>query len=156
MAAPHLLILDEPDQYLDIDKPRRPPRCVHDYEGAVIPFTHDRLVIELVAGPGCGWRPTDTFKPFAGDTWTTTPLRPWTRQGGWNKGPLARAIIVASPVTQRRRGAKRRDSALKGPGFSPRSGLSVSVKTRDCWNRMASAVVSPVARLALAPNMIRR
>jgi len=66
MAAPHLLILDEPTNQLDIESRRALLDALNDYEGAVILITHDRSLIELVADRL--WLTADgRIKPFAGD-----------------------------------------------------------------------------------------
>ena len=66
MAAPHLLILDEPTNHVDIDSRRALLDALNDYDGAVILITHDRSLIDLVADRL--WLTADgTIKPFKGD-----------------------------------------------------------------------------------------
>ena len=66
MAAPHLLILDEPTNHFDIDSRRALLEALNDYEGAVILITHDRSLIDLVADRL--WLAADgQIKPFRGD-----------------------------------------------------------------------------------------
>src|SRR3954464_2771301 len=66
MAAPHLLILDQPTNHLDIDSRRALLEALNDYEGAVILITHDRSLIDLVADRL--WLAADGhIKPFRGD-----------------------------------------------------------------------------------------
>ena len=66
MAAPHLLILDEPTTPLDIDSRRALLDALNEYQGAVILITHDRSLMELVADRL--WLAADnTVVPFDGD-----------------------------------------------------------------------------------------
>ena len=66
MAAPHLLILDEPTNPLDIDSRRALLDALNDYAGAVILITHDRSLMDLVADRL--WLAADgTVVPFDGD-----------------------------------------------------------------------------------------
>src|SRR6202042_403521 len=66
MGGPHLLILEEPTNHLDIESRRALLDALNDYEGAVILVTHDRSLIELVADRL--WLTADgRIKPFAGD-----------------------------------------------------------------------------------------
>ncbi len=45
---PHLLVLDEPANHLDIDSRAELIRSLNDYEGAVIVISHDRNLLEAV------------------------------------------------------------------------------------------------------------
>ena len=66
MEAPHMLILDEPTNHIDIDSRRALLDALNDYEGAVILITHDRSLMELVADRL--WLAADGHvKPFTGD-----------------------------------------------------------------------------------------
>ena len=66
MHAPHLLILDEQTNHLDIDSRRALLDALNEYEGAVILITHDRSLMELVADRL--WLAADgRVKPFDGD-----------------------------------------------------------------------------------------
>jgi len=63
---PHLLLLDEPSNHLDIESREALADALNDYGGAVVMVTHDRHLIELVAdrlwlAEGGGVR------PFEGD-----------------------------------------------------------------------------------------
>jgi len=45
---PHLLVLDEPANHLDIDSRAELIRSLNNYEGAVIVISHDRNLLEAV------------------------------------------------------------------------------------------------------------
>ena len=45
-SAPPLLLLDEPDNHLDLEAKRRLERVLHAYHGAVIIVSHDRYLLE--------------------------------------------------------------------------------------------------------------
>ena len=47
--APHLLILDEPTNQLDVDAREALVQALNDYSGAVILISHDRHMVELTA-----------------------------------------------------------------------------------------------------------
>ena len=64
--APHLLILDEPPNHLDIDAREALVRALADFSGAVLLITHDPHLVELVADRL--WLVGDgTVTPFDGD-----------------------------------------------------------------------------------------
>ena len=48
-SAPPLLLLDEPDNHLDLDAKRRLERVLHAYRGAVIIVSHDRYLLDEIA-----------------------------------------------------------------------------------------------------------
>lgn len=66
LPAPHILMLDEPSNHLDIDSREALVEAINGFRGAIILITHDRQLIELcadrlwlVAGGRC--------RPFDGD-----------------------------------------------------------------------------------------
>src|SRR5271156_4454528 len=64
--APHLLILDEPSNHLDIDAREALVKALADFQGAVLLITHDPHLVELVADRL--WLGADgTGRPFDGD-----------------------------------------------------------------------------------------
>ena len=64
--APHLLILDEPSNHLDIDAREALVKALADFQGAVLLITHDPHLVELVADRL--WLVADgTVRPFDGD-----------------------------------------------------------------------------------------
>lgn len=65
-AAPSLLILDEPNNHLDIDSRDALVMALNEYKGAVILITHDLNLIELIADNL--WLVKDgKCKPYEGD-----------------------------------------------------------------------------------------
>ena len=48
-SAPPLLLLDEPDNHLDLEAKRRLERVLHAYHGAVIIVSHDRYLLDEIA-----------------------------------------------------------------------------------------------------------
>ncbi len=48
-AAPHVLMLDEPSNHLDVDARQALVQAVNSFEGAVVLITHDAHLIELTA-----------------------------------------------------------------------------------------------------------
>lgn len=46
---PHLLLLDEPDNHLDIEAKQKLERFLHNYEGAIVIVSHDRYLLDGVA-----------------------------------------------------------------------------------------------------------
>ena len=64
--APHLLILDEPGNHLDIDSREALIQALNDYDGAVILISHDRRLVEATADRL--WRVGGgSVRPFDGD-----------------------------------------------------------------------------------------
>ena len=49
VAAPDILLLDEPDNHLDLAGKQRLERFIHSYRGAVIIISHDRYLLDEVA-----------------------------------------------------------------------------------------------------------
>ena len=49
VAAPDILLLDEPDNHLDLDGKQRLERFIHSYRGAVVIISHDRYLLDEVA-----------------------------------------------------------------------------------------------------------
>ena len=49
VAAPDLLLLDEPDNHLDLDGKHQLERFIHNYRGAVVIISHDRYLLDEVA-----------------------------------------------------------------------------------------------------------
>ena len=49
VAAPDILLLDEPDNHLDLDGKQRLERFIHHYRGAVVIISHDRYLLDEVA-----------------------------------------------------------------------------------------------------------
>ena len=48
-SAPPILLLDEPDNHLDLEAKRRLERVLHAYHGAVIIVSHDRYLLDEIA-----------------------------------------------------------------------------------------------------------
>ena len=49
IAAPDVLLLDEPDNHLDLDGKRRLEKFLRDYRGAVVVVSHDRYLLDDIA-----------------------------------------------------------------------------------------------------------
>lgn len=49
VQQPDVLLLDEPDNHLDIEGKGRLERLINDFEGAVVLISHDRYLIDVVA-----------------------------------------------------------------------------------------------------------
>ena len=49
LEQPDLLLLDEPDNHLDLDSKRALERFIHKYRGAVVIVSHDRYLLDEVA-----------------------------------------------------------------------------------------------------------
>ena len=49
VAAPDVLLLDEPDNHLDLRGKRQLERFIHSYRGAVVIISHDRYLLDEVA-----------------------------------------------------------------------------------------------------------
>ncbi len=49
VAAPDILLLDEPDNHLDLNGKHRLERFIHSYRGAVVIISHDRYLLDEVA-----------------------------------------------------------------------------------------------------------
>lgn len=65
--GPHLLILDEPANHLDIDSRAALIEAINDYNGAVILISHDKYLLDACADRL--WLVEDhTVKPFDGDS----------------------------------------------------------------------------------------
>src|SRR5690606_18059567 len=47
-ASPSVLLLDEPDNHLDIDAKRRLEKFIQNYPGAVVIVSHDRYLLDEV------------------------------------------------------------------------------------------------------------
>lgn len=47
--APDVLLLDEPDNHLDLEGKRRLETFIHDYRGAIVIISHDRYLLDEVA-----------------------------------------------------------------------------------------------------------
>ena len=148
MDAPHLLILDDPTNHLDIDSRRALLDSLNEYEGAVILITHDRSLMELVADRL--WLAADgTVKPFDGDmndyakfvldkarvaargpsqTAEATapappppPPKPTAREAAAQVGPLKRKLEAAEATLARETKAVAEwDAILADPGLYTR------------------------------------
>jgi len=49
VANPHVLLLDEPDNHLDVHGKHHLERFIHQYQGAIIIVSHDRYLLDEVA-----------------------------------------------------------------------------------------------------------
>jgi ATP-binding cassette subfamily F protein 3 len=111
-ARPHILLLDEPANHLDIDSRQALIQAINAYEGAVVIVSHDPHVIELT---------TDRFwlvdggavKPFDGDMDDYRALLMNGGVGGNGNAGTKPADADASPADrkqQRREAAERRNA----------------------------------------------
>lgn len=48
-TEPELLLLDEPDNHLDVDGKRKLERIIAEFEGAVVVVSHDRYLLDIIA-----------------------------------------------------------------------------------------------------------
>ena len=109
--APHLLILDEPTNPLDVDSREALVRALTDYEGAVILISHDRHLIEATCDRL--WLVRDgTVRSYDGDMDSYRELL-LSERGGQAKerrelGNGAAEVSAASRADQRRLAAERR------------------------------------------------
>src|SRR4029078_8735244 len=94
--GPHLLILDEPTNPLDIDSREALVQALNDFPGAVILISHDRHLLEATVDRL--WLVANgTVKPFEGD------LEDY------------RGLVLAGPAAEKpRRAARRREGPAKG------------------------------------------
>jgi ATP-binding cassette subfamily F protein 3 len=127
-AAPHLLILDEPANHLDIDSRAALIEAINDFPGAVILVSHDGHLLDA-----CAERlwlvDAGTVTPFSGDL------------DDYRKLVLSRANMPSHTVTNAAadargsRGAQRRAAARRRAGLAP-------------FKRRIAVAESEVARLA--------
>jgi ATP-binding cassette subfamily F protein 3 len=127
-AAPHLLILDEPANHLDIDSRAALIEAINDFPGAVILVSHDSHLLEA-----CAERlwlvEAGTVTPFSGDL------------DDYRKLVLSRASAPPRTVTNAAadahdsRGAQRRAAARRRAGLAP-------------FKRRIAMAESEIARLA--------
>ncbi|HEY8031298.1 MAG TPA: ABC-F family ATP-binding cassette domain-containing protein [Methylocella sp.] len=99
--GPHLLILDEPANHLDIDSRAALIEAINDYRGAVILVSHDKYLLEACADRL--WLvESGTVKPFDGDI------------GDYNDYVLARAGDGDSGPVNKDRGEANRAAPDRG------------------------------------------
>ena len=51
VSAPDILLLDEPDNHLDMDGKNQLERFILNYRGSVVIISHDRYLLDEVAKP---------------------------------------------------------------------------------------------------------
>ncbi len=110
-ARPHILLLDEPANHLDIDSRQALIQAINAYQGAVVIVSHDPHVIELT---------TDRFwlvdgggvKPYDGDMDDYRSLLLGAGNNANGKTKLANGEASAQDKKQQRREAAQRRDAL--------------------------------------------
>ena len=116
-AKPHILLLDEPANHLDIDSRQALIQAINSYEGAVVIVSHDPHVIELT---------TDRFwlvekggvKPYDGDM---DEYRQLLLNGGNNaNGKTKAANAETGPqASAQERKQQRREAAQRRNALAP-------------------------------------
>ncbi|MEM1401084.1 MAG: ATP-binding cassette domain-containing protein, partial [Pseudomonadota bacterium] len=113
LASPHLLLLDEPSNHLDVDSRQALIQGLNEYDGAVILISHDAHMIEAIADRL--WYVADGgCQPFEGDL---TDYRQSVMRRLRSDGQAGNA---SSPINQKETAkARRRDAAAKREALAP-------------------------------------
>ena len=105
--APHILLLDEPANHLDVDSRQALVQSINAFEGAVVIVSHDPHLIALTAD--CLWLVAGgTVTPFDGDM---DDYRALLANSGGN-GPKAANGVTGNDKKERRREAAEQRKAV--------------------------------------------
>merc|ERR1712166_918695 len=81
-GSPHLIILDEPTNYLDRDSLAALAGAIKEFEGGVLIISHNRDFVEHVARPCGSWQMASCVQRVR-RIWMRRSQRSWSRRTQW-------------------------------------------------------------------------